>query len=260
MENTEEYEMDKLIKNIDSDYGFLNLIKTYQERDYERDEEHEESNTESVMFSNCFIQNSFSKMNILRKIISRQENDKLFYYLELWKSKVSPVQKQEHLLKNRKIIESYINDDYFIEDKILQTNESHNKNVYILAKSIKNIIFHKLQNNYTLFISNLQNFVNTKKIATCNLSLLYLFTELTVSRNKLSKISSQQGQVNPVQQNKLIEYEKKLNKLESCLTEKVSIIEGKNDTIANLSDTIEYLNKKISKIEKNGLNIIEGIY
>jgi hypothetical protein len=328
--------IDDLIKNMETDQGLLNIIKNYQ--DYEdqkrariESEAEENENENSNLFSNYLIQSSFTKFNNLKRIVVRKENLLLIHYLDKWK--IRAMQKQnpqnpqnsnfsnnyvnplfvpskqvneiDYLAKNRKIIETYLDDSGSISDfdyLNVNTNQSqgHNydlplqspkknpanslvdnskaKNPKILmARVIKNIFQNKLKYYFSLTISKTEGYINSKKLANSSLSLLYMFTELAISKNKVNKggfsvvdksSNSNLNNSNDEMKLKLNEYEKKISKYEASLNEKAEIIAGRNDRIEQQIETIELLteeinrlNLKTEKLEKKckNLNVINGI-
>jgi hypothetical protein len=246
----------------------------------------------SIFFSNSLIQNSFNKMHILKRFFTKKENLTFIFYFNKWKKTLKKKGKQEmdrnskeeHLLNNRRIIETYCDDvsfDYLnIDDlkneerplsKVIlplniinsnnqfqNTNNSEKKisNGKTLLIILKRIFNYNLQFHFSDFKTCTISFINAKKIAKSNLNLLFLFSELAIAKNKLNKSEPVKSVISP---NVIQDLERKIHKLELNLEEKKSIIENKNDRIENLSEQIEYLNEKISRLEnkEKDLNVIQ---
>jgi hypothetical protein len=275
---------------------------------------------DNIMFSNQIIKSSFYKIQIFKKILVIRDKKILSINFLKWK-KITILQKpkaphdedsmksdikilkslnknreNDHLIKNRKIIEDFCNseisdvDDYLKaanvnlkynyelplkntenfkkEDKLKLTPEFPNNykndyggkifSFYSVLRQILKTIFHKL-------IFKCKSFIYSKKSANSSLSLLFIFTQLALSKKKLQKVNNS----NKIDEFKILlsESEKKIAKYESCLNEKAQIIESRNDRIEQQIETIELLteeinrlNEKIDKLEKKGknLNVIHG--
>jgi hypothetical protein len=291
----------------------------------ENSEDSEFKDKDNIMFSNHIIQSSFNKIQIFKKILLCQDKKILSKCFVKWKNiliskpKATPSEdlitsnlkniknfnsnrENEHLLKNRKIIEDFCNsnssyvNDYLSSPSMnlkynyelpLKTNKTSN---YIDSEKLSNektitteltkkfnfnnsarvlymnSIFQQImKNTFHNFILNCVYYINSKKSANSSLSLLYIFTQLALTKNKLHK-----GQNSfQMEEFKIIlnESEKKITKYEACLNEKAQIIESRNDRIEQQIETIELLteeinrlNEKIDKLEKKGknLNVIHG--
>jgi hypothetical protein len=389
----------KSTKNYDG--GLINIIKSYHDYENEKKRDKEpnsnsnseanlneeiekdsflEESQDSVLFSNCFIQNSFNRFNILKKIIMRKQNMILIYHLDKWlinSSKINFKLKSEmpsssntsilnsyhntgtetgmivensgkdYLSKNREIIEAYCEEsmtsysDYdYLNIQTTNSNISHEKNnlsnfnnfgyksdksdksdrsdpdfplqtpketelslqsikinksnipISFIEKNknnlclvIKNILMNKLKNYLTTIYGKFPLYINSKKLANSSLSLLYIFTELAISKNKLSKsqksnFKNNENKTSPSyitedlslsHQNlqlkqKLEESDKKISKYETNLNEKAMIIESRNDRIEGLLETNEALQEEIRKLshkvdrlerKTKNLNIVE---
>lgn len=172
--------------------------------------------------------------------------------------------------------------DYDYPLQSLKETKNINGNKRSLCLTLKNIILNKLKNEISFFYGKLQLYINSKKLANSSLSLLYIFTELAISKNKLK--SSKKHLINVDQENsfsnnsqskhseisqlkqKLEEYEKKITKYETNLNEKAMIIESRNDRIEGLLETNEALQEEIKKLSNKvdrlerktkNLNIVE---
>jgi hypothetical protein len=156
------------------------------------------------------------------------------------------------------------------DNKLYDSNNIEINSKLVFANFIKMTLNEKLKNIFNNTIHRLENYNNSRKIKNSSLSLLYLFTQLTISQNKNKNsyhIPGNNYSNNEELKQKLIEYEKKISKYESCLNEKADIIASRNDRIEQQIETIELLteeinrlNTKIEKLEKKGknLNIIQG--
>jgi len=245
----------------------------------------------------------WKKITIFQKLKSPHDEDTITSDIKILKS-LNIKRENDYLLKNRKIIEDFCNseisdvDDHLkaanvnliynyelplkntkannyddsvkfkIEDKSKLASEfpynyenDYSGKIISFSFALRQIlrnIFHKL-------IFKCESYIYSKKSANTSLSLLFIFTQLAVSKKKLQKANNS----NKIDDLKILlsDNEKKIVKYESCLNEKAQIIESRNDrieqqieTIDLLTEEINRLNEKIDKLEKKGknLNVIQG--
>src|SRR5688572_27103940 len=87
--------VEKHLKNMEKDYGLINIIKNNKKSKNEIVKEPNESNDDienennSILFTNSLIQTSFSRSNCIKKIINRKENMTIIFYFDKWKNIVA---------------------------------------------------------------------------------------------------------------------------------------------------------------------------
>jgi hypothetical protein len=174
----------------------------------------------------------------------------------------------DYLINNRKVIESCINSDYLTINRPSEYNLPKSVSVNYKYKTdkidkliiiLKDVLRNRTKEYFSYFIYYTRDHINRRKAANSNLTLLYLFTQITITKHQLEKQWNKKDD-NRFEEAKILELEKKIKKLEACLTEKAEIIAGKNDKIDFLFEQNELSADKITKLENklNSLNSIQG--
>lgn len=252
----------------------LSLLNCYEQT---KATSHDECN-DGGLFYNSMIRRSLQKTNLLSSIITKKTHTTLILVLDKW---------IENAFSNYgNILESnYYEDEVQTNSRAQSIETSHRFTpqlgagnmgiVQIPSKFWLCFVLKNLTRSIWLFIfSKLSYSFTRKKYTEYHFSLLYLFTQLTISKNTSSKLgkalnlyknylkpsSDESGAAR--QQQDLMKlkdaYELKIGKMEANLNEKVSIICSKNDEIEAYKEKIELLERKIGKLEKKSqkLNII----
>jgi hypothetical protein len=260
--------------STENDYGILNIINSYRDRedDYldrykdvvntsknEITKTFEENENSSILFTNSVIQNSIIRMNIVKKFMHRKGFLIIQAYFKTWKerSKRQRVASnntecdnaRDYLNMNRKVIEDFCNKDESLSYIKSEASVRGSTQIYSglgqLAIFLKGKLKFCLKSVFCEFLFKLKEYSNSKKVVQHNLTLLYLFTQLTIAKNKKPGSNDDEAKI------KLNDYERKISKLEIMLNEKANIISRKNDVIEHLTTENDSLRKK-----NNGLNII----
>jgi hypothetical protein len=256
----------------DKEYGILNIINSYRDREDDYLDRYKDVKTEttktyedtenSMLFTNSYIQNSIIRMNIIKKYLGRKAGTSLKLYFDVWRKNIFSFKRggataRDYLGMNRKVIEDFCNKE---EHSYTKSTLSYRDGGQIgnFATVLRNKLRTSIKGLFDDFVNKLKDFNNSKKTLNHYLTLLYLFTQLTIAKNKKGSGGSDDSEL----RQKLHDNEKKILKLEKNLNEKAEIISRKNDTIEIMTGQIESLDKKITKLEDklskqhDNLNII----
>lgn len=283
-ENENEFkDLDLLMSDIDKEFKLVNeLSNKYKVKETNFNNQNNKDNFQTpVLFSNSFIKNQLDKANALKNMLKLIDRKVAVKYIFKWRNNIIYNNNNKYLLRNKNVIETFFNnntehenlneslsdedDNYYFNNYVKKEEKQANINARLISFSV--LLFGKLKSlvKFDKFVtfSKLRAFSFNKKHIESNLTMIYLFTELTISKQKLKKkilneSNSNNSNYYNVNDRKIVDFEAKITKLENNLTEKVGIILKKNDMIENLSDQIEILTKKISKLEQQNLNIVQG--
>ena len=266
----------------------LKMIKKYcddemiEDDDENIDVDKEENQEYTNFFSNPQIQTSFNLFTKIKKLIFRKHNLTMIHFFKKWQTFTTllPGINIENRNVIHKILSSEMNN---VDDTINEhnTNDNNNNNIEEIHESFQNnqannnqilgssIIYNfflkKMKNYFECSIHKLYLFINRKKLANNQLTLLYIFTKLAISNSKNKHFSSNvnnnnedsnlnQEIINKLNE-KVYELERLNKKYENILDEKSNIIINKTDEIEALNEKIEEMQKTIQK--NKSLNVIQ---